>query len=169
MNSAPLRALAVVLLVSGWRPCLAADPVADILACRAVPQASARLACFDRESARLGAARDAAARQPEHSAPPLDARQTFGLPEGAIAAKEVSAGVRAQPLARISGRVTALSESADGRLIFTLDNGQVWMELLPDHDLLAQPGETATVKRQMFGSYWLQLQTGRGCKVTRVR
>ncbi|MDE2050543.1 MAG: hypothetical protein KGJ72_05945, partial [Gammaproteobacteria bacterium] len=139
-------------------------------ACRAISQSAARLACFDRESAGLAAAHQAAAApRTGPSGLTLSPHQTFGLPEGAIEEREISAGVRARPLTRISARVSRLSESPDGRLVFALDNGQVWMELLPDRDLLAQPGETATIHRQLFGSYWMELQSGRGCKVTRVR
>jgi hypothetical protein len=96
------------------------------------------------------------------------AKENFGLPEGAIAAREVAAGTRTPELREISAHITAVSVSASGRTTFTLDNGQVWRQLLSEGDLLARPGDGVTVSRGALRSYWLKLESGRGCKVTRV-
>lgn len=168
----------ILVLLAGMVPCRApADSLAGLLACRGIPRAAARLACFDRESARLVAARGRAADDSAHAAdnailarkPSLEPRRTFGLPEGAIAAREISAGVRAKPLTHISARISSISHAADGRLLFALDNGQMWVELARDDALLARSGEGVKISRQLFGSYWMELQSGRGCKVERVR
>jgi hypothetical protein len=54
-------------------------------------------------------------------------------------------------------------------VVFTLDNDQVWRQLAAEGDLLAKEGDAVTVSRGLLGSYWLQLKSGRGCKVTRLR
>jgi len=69
----------------------------------------------------------------------------------------------------IDVHVSAVSQSSDGRFTFTLDNGQVWRQLLKEGDMLAKPGDAATVSRGMLGSYWLAFGSRRGCKVTRIR
>jgi hypothetical protein len=100
--------------------------------------------------------------------PPADAKENFGLPEGAIAAQEVAAGTRAPELKQVSAHLSGLSVSTSGRATFTLDNGQIWRQLESEGDLLAKPGDPVTISRGLLRSYWLQLRSGRGCKVTRI-
>jgi hypothetical protein len=148
-------------------PCVASEPLAPLLGCRALTDPTARLACFDRESAHLDAAPVAPAAPA--AVRPAQSKENFGLPDAAIAKKEVAAGTRAADLPAIDAHITHVSVSADGQATFTLDNGQVWRQLLAEGDLLAAPGEPVTLSRGVFNSYWLRLKTGRGCKVTRIR
>lgn len=173
-------------------PCLAAEPLAGVLACRAITDSAARLACFDRETAALASApalssaaapaAPAAAATPENNAAPaiasatprsaapvLDAQQSFGLSGSAIAANEEAVGARPAKLAKIEGRIIALALAGNGRTLFTLDNTQVWRQLESDGDMLAKLGDSASISRGLLGSYWLQLKNGRGCKVTRLK
>jgi hypothetical protein len=169
-------------------PGRAAEPLADLLACRTLPDAAARLACFDRETAALAAAPAAAlavspaaapapanaapatpvTSAPAHPATVLDAQQSFGLNGSAIAANEAASGARPPKVSKIEARIVALALTGDGRTLFTLDNTQVWRQLGADGDMLAKLGDTATLSRGLLGSYWLQLKSGRGCKVTRL-
>lgn len=134
------------------------DPTA-LLACRGVVDTQVRLACFDREAAALAAAPTAAA---------AAQADFFGLPDANIAAKEVAAGVRPAPVERIVAHLTAIRQAATGRFVFTLDNGQVWTQLRSEGELLAKVGDSVTVSRAALGSYWLELSSRRGCKVTRL-
>jgi hypothetical protein len=99
----------------------------------------------------------------------LDARQTFGLNDSAIAAHEEAAGARPQKVAKIEARIVGLALTGDGRTLFTLDNAQVWRQIESDGDTLAKLGDSATISRGLLGSYSLQLKSRRGCKVARVR
>lgn len=110
-----------------------------------------------------------AATPPEHPAPALSPQQQFGLPEHAVAAKEVAAGTRAADATKIEAHLVQIAAGADGRFVFTLNNDQVWKQLLAEGDLLAKPGELVTISRGWLGSYWLQAKSGRGCKVSRLR
>jgi hypothetical protein len=161
-------------------PSGAAEPLADVLACRAIAEPAARLACFDRETAALASAPSPLAAAPapaapnaapaERAPPVLDSQQTFGLNGTAIDAKAEAAGARTPKVSKIDAHVSALALAGDGRTIFTLDNAQVWLQLQSsDRDMLAKLGDAVTVSRGMLGSYWLQLKSGRGCKVTRLR
>ena len=146
--------------------CQSADTLGSLLACRAIAEEAARLACFDRESAQLTAATAA----PAKTAPsPAEAKQNFGLPEAAVAKKEVAAGTRAADASNIAAHIAALSLAGNGRSVFTLDNGQIWLQLLTEGDLLLKAGDTVKISRAAFNSYWLQTQSGRGCKVARIR
>jgi hypothetical protein len=148
-------------------PCAAAESIVGLLACRALTDPGARLECFDRETAALASApvASSAAAPP---APALDAQQAFGVSGSAIAATEAAAA-RAPKASKIDARVVALALTGNGRTLFTLDNTQVWRQIESERDMLAMLGDAVTISRGAFGSYWLQLKSGRGCKVTRVR
>lgn len=98
----------------------------------------------------------------------LDAQRSFGLSGSTIAAHEEAAVKRPQK-AQIQAHIVGLALTGDGRTLFTLDNTQVWQQIESDGDMLAKLGDSATVSRGLLGSYWLQLKSRRGCKVTRVR
>jgi hypothetical protein len=186
-----LKTFVALLCLACALPCGAAQPLAGVLACRALTEAAARLACFDRETAALASesaaaltaapataapvsaapptAAQAAAATPAHPAPVLDAQQSFGLSGSAIAANEEASGARPPKVSKIESRIVALALTGNGRTLFTLDNMQVWRQLESDGDMLAKLGDTAAISRGLLGSYWLQLKNGRGCKVTRER
>jgi hypothetical protein len=99
----------------------------------------------------------------------LDPQQKFGLAEKAVAAKEVAAGTRAADASKIEAHITQLKQAADGHIVFSLDNDQVWRQLNAEGELLAKQGDAVTISRGALGSYWLQIKSGRGCKVMRLR
>jgi hypothetical protein len=107
---------------------------------------------------------------PSHVAPlpPLDAQQEFGKHPRDVAAAEVAAGIRAPDVNKIQAAIVAIGFAANGRMLFTLDNGQVWRQLVREGELLAKVGDPVTISRGLFGSFWLQAASGRGCKVSRV-
>jgi hypothetical protein len=81
----------------------------------------------------------------------------------------VAAGARAADANKIEARVVALGKTGDGRTVVTLDNDQVWRQLLADtSDLFLRLGDTVTISRAFLGSYWLATPTKRGSKVTRL-
>jgi hypothetical protein len=172
-------------------PSWASGPVAGILACRRITDGTSRLACFDRESATLQnlARAPVAASTESRAAPPravaepaqpprtaapalsssLDPRRTFGMPPEKLLEQEEAAQRVPPPLDHITARIQSLSQAADGREIFTLDNREIWAQLVPD-DLYVKPGDAVKISRAMLGSYWLALQSRRGgCKVTRLQ
>jgi hypothetical protein len=110
-----------------------------------------------------------AATAPQPARPSASASEEFGLPEGAVTAREVAAGTRPSALDHIEARVTKLSPSGNGLLVFTLDNGQVWRQLVHEGELLASVGDAVRISRGWLGSYSMRLPSGRGCKVARVR
>jgi hypothetical protein len=153
-------------------PCQADVPVAALRACRSLTDAAARLACFDRETATLDTqtSSTAPAPAPVRTAAPPDPKQQFGLSEQAVEKQEIAAGMRASDPRKIEAHISQLSHSANGRAIFTLDNGQIWRQLVADAaDLRVKDGDSVTISRAALGSYWLAPQSGPGCKVTRVQ
>ena len=174
-------AIALAFTFLGPVPSWASGPVAGILACDRIADSSSRLACFDREAvmlrnlSRAPSCADLKPDQPSrntaavHSAG-LNPQQTFGLPPMKILAREEAAERLPPQLDRITADIKEVSKAADGRDIFTLDNHEVWVQLVPDADLYAKPGDVVEISRAALGSYWLSLKSRRGgCKVTRLR
>jgi hypothetical protein len=171
---------AAVICVASLSASAASQSLDGLLACRDVQDAISRLACFDHESAKLQtnspsrgsapvviSAPAAPAQTP--APPPLNAQQQFGLSEGTLAAREVVAGARPTPAAKITAHLMQIGGSADGHLVFTLDNDQVWKQVLPGGELLAKQGDGVTISRGWLNSYNLMLENGRSCKVQRVK
>jgi hypothetical protein len=166
-------------------PCWAADPLAGLLACRDLTDSAAGLACFDRETVALAGAPAvavapapstattpaSAASRATPAAEPLTPEQKFGLSPSTIVAKEAAAaGTQAGKESKLQAHINGLALVGDRRTLFTLDNAQVWQQLEADGtDVMARLGDAVTISRGLLGSYWLQLKTGRGCKVTRLR
>lgn len=153
---------------------LVAAPAADasgslgaLLACRSIEASAGRLACFDRESAALAAQREQSQKAVRQA---LSPRRTFGLAPAEIAARADAAAHVPKPLEAITAHIASLSKAADGREIFTLDNHEVWVQLIPDGELPgARPGAAVRISRGWLGSYRLSLPSRLGCKVTRLR
>jgi hypothetical protein len=99
----------------------------------------------------------------------LTPQQQFGLPERAVVAKEVAAGTRSTDTSKIDAHIAKIFAAPDRRLVFTLDNAQVWRQLNLEDEMLAKQGDAVTISRGLLGSYWLQIHSGRGCKVTRLQ
>jgi hypothetical protein len=149
----------------------AAGSLADLLACRGIADTSVRLACFDRESAVLAApapaAADPAEKTQENGIKSLT--QDFGLPPQAIVEERNTARQLPPELTQLDARIKQIAAAADGRVVFTLDNGQVWRQLSAEGDLLVQAGQAVRISRGVLGSYYLRAPSGRGCKVARLR
>jgi hypothetical protein len=163
--------------------------IGRLLACRGIAAQDARLRCFDRTAAVIARATQAARRAgaasamssaASSSAPPnarttqdaaaLNPQQTFGLSPEKILAREVTAGIRPKSIASISSRLVQLQAAPDGRMIYRLEDGQIWEEL--ENNGYAPPvkvGDRVQISRGWLDSYWMQTPSGRGCKVQRLR
>ncbi|MGH8318272.1 MAG: hypothetical protein ACREUL_09880 [Steroidobacteraceae bacterium] len=159
--------IGVTAALAAASPSLASDALGSLLACRRIEASAARLACFDREAATLAAQRQGSGAKADQT---LNPRRTFGLAPTEIAARAEAAAKAPKPVDSIVARISSLARAADGREIFTLDNHQIWVQLVPDSEQLdPKSGETVRISRGWLGSYWLSLPSRRGCKVTRFR
>lgn len=171
------RAAFVLTVACATGPVLAAPSFSGILGCRGITDAAARLACFDRESAQVAAETSSPPSQTPpttpsaaEAVPSLDPKHTFGLSSAEVSAREEAAGKRPHPVESITAHIARFSGSGNARMVFRLDNDQVWEQLLSEGDLNASPGDEVEISRGVLGSYWLKDKaTGRGCKVRRLR
>lgn len=155
-----------------------ATPLDQLLACRHVSADAARLTCFDRASAALARAPVSSPAAASSGRPvtqamreAVDPQRTFGLPHATIAQREAeAAGLQVKDAANITARIVGMGHDPGGRAILTLDNGQVWEQLVADGtELYTKPGDSVRISRGWLGSYWLEAPSHHGCKVTRLR
>jgi hypothetical protein len=66
----------------------------------------------------------------------------------------------------LSGQVTAVEKDPYGRLIITLDNGQVWKQ--KEGRIRAKVGDTARVRRGGMGGYFIAINNGRSVRAIRT-
>lgn len=154
---------------------------ANLRACTAQSNPTRRLACYDREMARLtpSPARRAVEPAPAPPAPPAPAYTAGPVPAPAPATSttpaapsppsappavaEAPAPTTASRLKRIfassgswheTARVASLDRSPDAMVVH-LDNGQVWQQVgRASGDLSLQAGDSVTIEKHL-GSYWL--------------
>jgi hypothetical protein len=163
INSPHLAALAALAMLP-WLPQVASASDAALAQCRALAEAQARLACYDRiplASAAPAPAPAAAAKSPAMAAtvaagpaavsptaaaqPALDPAATLGLPQRPEQAERVSSS--------INGRFEGWSPR--GRI--RLANGQVWEVADGSSGTYWLQNPAVTVRRTMFGSFEMDI------------
>lgn len=139
-----------------------ADPVPGSLrSCATIPDAAARLACYDREAGRSGPGSPPGGGQtgaPRSASTPASPSQgaappASGNPRPVSEPPGTSLLARVKP-ATFRARVLRI-EHAEGGMRLALDNGQVWAEVQPTAgDLSLRPGDPVQIRRAL-GSYYL--------------
>jgi len=143
---------------------LAQEPAPDrvpreLRSCVGIERNTERLACFDRGVAALLGARGAAA---------PTAESTFGLVAHTPRPAATPSAEGAADLQSVSGRIAALGGTAEGAVLVTLDNGQVWRQI-SGGQLLLKVGDEVRIDRAALGSFQMKVPSGRSGKVKRVR
>jgi hypothetical protein len=139
-------------------------PLDPLIACTQLTADVPRLACFDREIAKV---RTGATGTPNSSEPVPTPEQTFGL-SGAQA--RAAAHMPAQEaVSALHAQIVNISQNANGRLIFVLDNSQTWQQIELEPDFPARTGQSVTISNGALGSFWLSSNPRRATRVKRIR
>ena len=147
--------------------------VSAIAACRSVP-VEQRLACFDRTSAALIAARDARAiRIVDRETVQRAKRSLFGfsLPHLNLFGdgKEDPRAGSDTDVKEISGIVTGVQQASYGMWAFSLAEGGVWQSISESPTFEPRKGDTITIKAGVLGHYTAKVGKGRAVDVKRIR
>ena len=123
-----------------------ADPLpASVRACIGQADAAQRLACYDREVARLIAPAGTFAPAAGAAAAPATAFAPATAPESPAAA------LPSGPPRHLSAKVRAVRQSGDN-LVVTLDSGDVWEQSAPaTSQLNVRPGDLVQLDRELGG------------------
>lgn len=148
----------------------------ELRQCMAETADAVRLACFDREAARLAtepglatAAATSAATPPVPAPPALTPEQRFGL-RGDVARETLERERAAkQELDRLEAKVTGVALGPTGDWVVTLDNGQVWAQVPSGMRFTIRVGDPVTISPAALGSYLLAVESGRSVRVRRRR
>ncbi len=166
--------LAVLLLACTVTPLATGQAATDSLyACADKASDSERLACYDAAVAELRAAETTGEVVTFTTEEIVEARErTFGLEEDTVDSKLAAAGAslaRTEP-DDITAGLVSLDETAEGKLIVTLDNGQVWVQTDSSSVAVSRksPPKSATVMKAALGSYRLKIGRARPFRVQRV-
>jgi hypothetical protein len=140
--------------------------------CVKVTRDALRLACFDREVAKLmvhdGAANKESRAAETVSPPTLTAEQKLGLSKQRIDKLESQSGHAPEPT-ELHAHIAHVSSDGAGHMLFVLDNAQVWRQTDVDFNFIARSGDAATISQGALGSYWLSVNTRSGIKVKRLQ
>jgi hypothetical protein len=173
MSKFPLFA-GVCALVATATAASAAPPVAvgtpaqvqRLMDCRALSEASQRLACFDRESASMATAiqtKNLVFVDREKARAAKRSLFGFSIPDfGGLF------GGGDDEVKQIDSTIRSAGHNAEGGLLITLADGSVWSQTDDYQGLDPRPGEKVTVKRGTLGSFWLSIPGQSGIKVKRV-
>ena len=150
-------------------PAIAAaeDPGASLRACRSLPDDAKRLACYDREADRLGEQTKSAGAAP--AAPALTPEERFGR-TGAMNREESDrVAQESRELGELRATISEIWKRADGLMVLTLDNGQIWKQVRPDSQFRLKAGEKVRIQPAALGSYLLSGESKRSTRVSRVK
>ena len=141
----------------------------ELIDCRPLTSAVARLDCYDQAidahtAAPSPAAMPRTAENPAPvaptaaaataaSAPKLSQEDLFGKGETELR-KSVQEATDTKEIDRIEARIVEVRKSASGKAVITLDNGQVWKQSDTSRTHLSV-NDKVTIRRRSFGSYTL--------------
>lgn len=145
----------------------------DVYACAALENDADRLACYDTAVGRLQQAEEAGdITTVSRTEVETVQKEAFGFSLPSLPTFGRNSDEAAQPkqVDRIELAVASISETALGKLIVRLENGQVWEQTDSDRVYYSKRKgvESAEVKRAAFGSFRMKLDGGRAFRVKRV-
>lgn len=137
--------------------------------CATLAAASERLACYDRAFPPQAAAVPAPPAQVQAASAAAEATvpkrpeavSAFGLPAQ-------PAPVPANEVGEISATVMRIDRNNRGERVFTLDNGQRWMQAESGRSVPLAEGAAVTIERAAFGGFRLVTPAGAGLRVRRL-
>jgi hypothetical protein len=127
------------------------------IACRSLTEDAARLACYDKAVAALGAALD------EGQVVAVDKgqvqtvrRQAFGLMMPSLSLFD--RGAKPDEVKEVQLKVAGARQGPDGKWVIELEGGQIWRQIdTGEFSRDPKPGATATIKKAMLGSYMMMI------------
>jgi hypothetical protein len=144
------------------------DAADDLRMCVHEADDARRLQCYDAAMGRnsdSGAVARSSPAAPAATAP-LSAEERFGLNDAQARAKQ---NVEEPPaLERLTATVSGITRQAEGELVMTLSNGQVWAQKQAN-SFEVRIGERVTIKSAALGSFLMSNASGRSTRVARIR
>ena len=141
--------------------------VKAVLDCRAIPENSARLACYDTAVAAMGQA------EVKGDLLTLDTeqrrtvrRQSFGLTLPSFTLFD--RGEKPEEADRLTAKIASVSRSPRGHWVIHLEDGAVWRQI-DDEELRRDPkaGQAVAIRRAALGSFFMNIDGQSAIRVHR--
>lgn len=143
--------------------------VERLFSCRGIPDATERLACYDREVANIEQALkvdDLVIADREQLREARKGLFGFTLPKLQLFDR---GSEEERALDQIDGVIASSRISAGGKLVITLEDGARWMQTdetpIPG---TIRPGDTITIKKAAMGSFLAKIGTKRAFRIQRI-
>lgn len=147
------RSLVLLLALAGAPAPAAIEPLADGLRrCSLETDQGKRLACFDALAGAL---------------PKIESDQ-FGMTVDIARKRDPVAAAKSENEA-LSGKIAALQEAPHGEYIFTLDNGQIWIQAELRTSIRFAVGDAVQIEHGAMSSLWLSADHHRKTRVKRIQ
>jgi hypothetical protein len=152
MSSLGLRWPVLLLALAIGSAHAGSEPVADGLRrCSRETDEHQRLACFDALASAL----------------PQIKTDQFGMTVDIAHKRDPAVGFDHSEA--LTGTINRLQEVVSGQWVFTLDNGQLWIQVEPKAGMHFSVGEAIQIEQGAMGSLWLAADHHRKTRVKRVQ
>lgn len=141
----------------------------DLVQCRAIGPAEARLACFDAAAARLDdAEKTGEVVVLDRSQVRTAKREAFGFSIPSFDLFDRDERQRAEEVDSIESTIASAYRGQRGWVV-TLANRQVWSQTDNRRILRAKPGDKVEIRRGLVGSFFMRLGDQPGVRAERTR
>ena len=141
--------------------------VQDVVACRAIADATARLGCYDQAAAALDRAVTTDQLVVMDKSQVREARRSlFGFTMPKI---KIFGGGGSDELKQIDTNVTAVSRDPDARLVFGTAEGATWHQIDDRPTFDVKSDTKVSISAAAFGSYFAKFEHGAPIRVRRDR
>ncbi|MDW7551189.1 hypothetical protein [Pseudoalteromonas peptidolytica] len=152
----------MMLFAMGFSSLCAAETINTqaLKACTLIENDFNRLMCYDNVIANKPISKPQVAKT---SAQPTVQKQVESLANTAPTVQSVEEGfglerrvkAASEDIEEITAKVTEITEKARNRMVFTLDNGQVWKQVKSE-TFFVDAGDTVIIERASFGSFLMK-------------
>lgn len=149
-----------------WQPVLAAGRPES---CVAIANDERRLACYDDALGRVSTMPLSAAPASEASLASTDVASVQARAEFGLSPQMRQERGQKTELESITATIVKVTRNASDRMVFTLDNGQVWLQTETQPRLRAKPGDTIKIRRALMGSYLLVTARSGATRARRIQ
>lgn len=164
-----LAAAVAAATLSGQTPALQErpEPLSRLMACRAVADGTARLACYDAAAGALQTAeREGEVVVFDRAQVAETRRQLFGFEMPTLPRLFGQDG--GEPIDSIETTLVGAARNNDGRWVFRLDGGGAWRQIDSERVRFEnRPGQPVRVRKATLGSFLLTVGDSRAVRVRR--
>lgn len=167
----PLMATAMLAMATaGWaqdreRASEQPEVVREVLACRAISDGAARLACFDTQTARF---ETAVASGEVVAADREQVRETNRSLFGLNLPRIRIFGSDSEQIEEITGEISGLSQTQDGKTLVILTDGARWAQTDNRPVIGVRVGQQVTIRRASLGSFFMRFSNGGSVRARRL-